>query len=283
LPAQKHPALPNVLIIGAGKCGTTSLHRYLSLHPEIHMSEIKEPRFLQLPWAQEMLDTYATLFDGDAPVRGESSPIYTHYPVLSGVPERVRGALPDVKLIYLLGDPVERAISAYSSRYGGLKPIDEAFGDPEDPYNRFVAPGKYAMQLERYAKLFPPAQLLVIDQTDLLNRRRETLRSVFRFLEVDPDFDSRRFDELHNTGDNVVRLTGAGWWLRRNRLADSLRSVLPPGGRKALLGPVKRLTSRRVEPPLVSSRLREGLRRVYLPDAERLREMTGQEFASWQI
>jgi len=108
--------LPNLLVIGAAKCGTTALHRYLGLHPDIFMSKSKELGFFcsSENW-DERLRWYESQF-GAARVRGESSPSYTNCPRNKGVPERMASLVPDARLIYLVRDPVDRVISQY--RFG---------------------------------------------------------------------------------------------------------------------------------------------------------------------
>jgi Sulfotransferase domain len=285
VPAQERPALPNLLVIGAIKCGTTSLHRYLGLHPEIFMSEAKELMFFDDPGWVEKLDQYATFFDGAARVRGEASGNYAYHPLVPGVPERIRAAVPAAKLIYLVGDPVERAVSHYveeCERHRETRPFEDALGDLEDPYNRYVACGRYATQLDRYTRLFPREQVLVIDQADLLTHRRETLGRVFRFLGVDEHFVSPQFEELSNTRDTKRRWSALGWSLRHSRLADAMR-VLPPRPRGALFGPVRRATTRKFQRPSLTESLRGRIRATMQGEVERLRELTGQAFASWQI
>src|SRR5688500_19663917 len=87
-------ALPNLLIIGAMKCGTTSLHHYLDLHPDISMSDPKEVRFFDDPAWEERIDWYRGHFDPNAPVTGESSVYYSAYPWIptshDGSPRRCR-------------------------------------------------------------------------------------------------------------------------------------------------------------------------------------------------
>jgi hypothetical protein len=80
--------LPNLIVIGAQKCGTTSLHYYLSLHPEIAMSRTKELHFFSRRWRRG-LRWYERQFRDPAPIRGESSPSYAFYPVWRDVPERM--------------------------------------------------------------------------------------------------------------------------------------------------------------------------------------------------
>ena len=104
--------LPNTFIIGAGKSGTTSLWLYLNRHPDIALSRNKEPAFFVRPNFREDLDWYESLFE-PARIVGEASTVYTAHPVFDGVPERIHSLVPTPKLIYLVRDPVERAISHY--------------------------------------------------------------------------------------------------------------------------------------------------------------------------
>jgi Sulfotransferase domain len=285
VPPQDRPGLPNLLIVGAGKSGTMSMHRYLAAHPQIYMSEVKEPNFFQDPSCLDALDTYATLFDGRSPVRGEASPSYSVHPLAPGVPERVSAAIPGTKLIYLVRDPVERAVSHYVQRRAlGLPPVSlgEAFGDLADPYNPYIAPSRYATQLGRYLDVFSPDQVHVIDQADLLSRRRETLRAVFRFLDVDDGYWSPEFDRVHGARGRKAQWTWTGTRLAESRLAGAIRR-LPHGPRRAVLGPARRVMTRKIESPVVDEDLHRRLRDACRAEVERLRELTGKPFASWQI
>src|SRR5205085_10467190 len=107
--ADDRPVLPNLIVIGAAKCGTTSLHRYLDLHPEVAMSKTKQLHFFteKENWGRG-LAWYESHFDTPAQVRGESTPAYSAWPVHRGVPERIARVVPDTRLIYLVRDPVER-------------------------------------------------------------------------------------------------------------------------------------------------------------------------------
>ncbi len=114
-PVAMSGALPTFVIIGAQKCGTTALHSYLARHPEISMSRPKELDFFvaEKNWDRG-LDWYRQRWNGpDKPIRGESSPNYTAYPNFDGVPERMVELLPDIKLIFMVRDPVDRVRSSY--------------------------------------------------------------------------------------------------------------------------------------------------------------------------
>src|SRR5436190_20938382 len=107
--------LPTFFIIGAPRSGTSSLHHYLNLHPEIGMSRLKETHHFVdnvQPPARRVEDRaeYEALFPSDARVRGEASPSYACYPQHGGAPERISVLLPDAKFIYLVRDPIERTV-----------------------------------------------------------------------------------------------------------------------------------------------------------------------------
>lgn len=283
-PPEDHPALPNLVVIGAAKCGTTSMHRYLSLHPEVHMSRNKETSFFQDPGCLERLDLYATYFDARAAVRGEASTFYTHHPLLPGVARRMHAAIPDAKLIYLVRDPVDRIVSGRidsASRGRNLGRFDGPRGD--DLHDIEVATSRYAMQLEQYREVFPAEQILVVDQAELLTHREEELRRVFRFLGVDEGFRSPEFEEMANTRDSKRRKTAIYKALSHHRAAFTLRRLLPRPVRRVAFAPAKRLTSRPLDVPEIERELRERLAGSFVDDVTRLRSMTGMEFASWRI
>src|SRR3954452_4665444 len=145
--------LPNVFIIGAAKCGTTSLHHYLGQHPEISMSRAKEPSvFSQGRWVTKY-ESYDGLFDCDAPYRGDASTSYSRYPVEGDAAARIHAAVPDAKLIYLVRDPIERTVSDYVHHVAighEHRSLDEALKDFTDPENYYVTTSRYALQVERY-------------------------------------------------------------------------------------------------------------------------------------
>jgi len=212
--------LPNLVIIGAAKAGTSSLHYYLGLHPEISMSATKELRFFShdREWARGV-DWYASQFEGEARVHGEASPSYTMFPRYPESAGRLRQVLPAAKLIYLVRDPIARIVSHYLFAHaGGREPrsFDEATGAPD---SRYVACGLYYTQIARYLEHFAREQILVIAQEDLADAFRPTMQTVFRFLGVDDAFWSPAFGLRLNEGRGR-RATPFGRRLRRlNRLA----------------------------------------------------------------
>lgn len=175
--------LPTFVVIGAMKCGTSALHSLLGEHPQIGVAAAKELNFFAGKWWRGIA-WYASRFP-PAPARGETSPAYTSpsFPEAAG---RLRATLPEARLIYMLRDPLERAISQYlHHRRDGTepRPLAEALLDPGSQY---VARSRYWRRLEPFAERFPHSRIMVVAQERLRLRPAELLAELDRFLDVDP-------------------------------------------------------------------------------------------------
>jgi len=182
---------PDFLIIGAMKAGTTTLYRDLYDHPGIFLPEEKEPDVLvrNASDLEAIGADYDQLLAGATPgqIRGEASTAYTKRPDHEGVAERAREICgPDLKLIYLMRDPFDRAISQYKHEYG-LGYISEPMGEALLTHERFAAYSRYDYQLEPWRAAFPEAQLLCLDFKTYTGDRAGTVAQVCRFLGVDPE------------------------------------------------------------------------------------------------
>jgi hypothetical protein len=199
--------LPTFLVIGSLKGGTTSLVQYLSTHPDVFMPENKETGFFveRLAWRCG-LDWYEDLFAdaGHATAIGEASPTYTLYPSLPGVPERIASVLPDVRLVYVVRHPIERMRSQYLhavAREQEHRTMTRAFLETPE----YMDGSRYATQIDQYLQYFDPAQLLVVTSESLRDDRAATVRRVFEFIGVDPDWVPPNLRcESHRTRDRLV-------------------------------------------------------------------------------
>jgi hypothetical protein len=276
-PTQR-AALPNLIVIGAGKCGTSALHTYLAHHPEIGMSQQKE---LQLFGGNRWLlrlPSYADSFDGSRRVRGESSPSYSMDPFIPCVPEQIAAVLPAPRFVYLVADPMARVVAHWSEQHVlrfDRRPLDEALADAHDPSNPYVAGSRYGHQLQRYADVFGLDRVLVVDQLDLRAQRRETLRRVFEFAGVDADFWTPAFDVEVNTAASKLEVNAFGGWLE-DRLGGRRRFGVRPSR-------VRFLTARRLRRPSLDARSRARLVAELAPDIAKFRELTGRPFAHWPL
>jgi len=282
--AERHGALPNLIVIGGLKCGTTSLHHYLNLHPEVAMSRPKELNFFvaELNWELGP-DWYASHFDRTAAVRGESSPHYTSLPRFAGVAERMRELLPEAaRVIYMVRDPIDRMLSHYLHNVGGgyeSRSLEAALSDPDSPY---VARGRYAMQVEPYLREFGSERVLILPREQLGGDREPTMRRVFEFCGVDPAFSSRQFAREWETGsgkssgsfrfmDRAVRLPGL-------RALDRNFDRLPESLRWAVERVVHDPDTGAAPKPELEPGLRERLEALFRDDVARLEQIAGRSF-----
>jgi hypothetical protein len=279
-------ALPNLIIVGAQKCGTTSLHYYLNQHPDIAMTRGKELNFFveEGAWAKG-LGWYAAQFNPAARVRGESSPSYTNYPRYSGVAERIHTIVPEAKLVYMVRDPLERTISQYIHEYTTgweNRPIEDVLGGPLATH-RYVRRSKYFLQLEQYLRYFDPAAILVVEQEELLHQRPTTMQRIFEFLDVDTSFYHPNFQRLKHLTRDRRRKTWAGKVVTSG-IRAATRPLRPPRwlaweAENYLVFPF----ARKVPRPVLPTALRERLVGELQDDANRLRELTGKEFSDWSV
>jgi hypothetical protein len=274
--------LPNLVVIGAAKSGTSSLHHYLGAHPEIAMSEPKELFYFVLeknwPLGREWYESHFTVA---APVRGESTPAYTQHPYYSGVPERMATVLPqDVKFIYILRDPLDRILSNFRFAYF-MDDSAEALVRQVMPFETsgLVARSRYFWQLERYLEHFSSDRFLVMDMARLIADPVPEMARAFRFLGVDDTFASPRFTEqLNMTRPSYGRARGHAIVRTADRLLGEERSLrLRMATPHVLHAPFVRQLHTPDYPPDVREDLIEFLR----PDVERVREFSGLPFESW--
>ena len=209
--------LPNFIVIGAMKSGTTSLYHYLRDHEQIFMSRIKELDFFAEAgnWSRGM-DWYRQQFKGaeNALARGEASTLYTKYPEHTGVPERIAATVPDVRLIYVVRDPIERLRSHYQHRVmTGMEKSPPEVALLENP--SYVNCSRYAMQLERYLDHFPREQILVVPSEALKADRTATVQQVYEFLGVDPSRMPPHLDKEYYRTAQRRKYPALVWWTRR--------------------------------------------------------------------
>jgi hypothetical protein len=280
-PAPSAGALPNLIVIGAQKCGTSGLHYYLSLHPEVSMSKPKELNFFieERNWPRGV-DWYKGHFDPSATVRGEASPNYTAYPQHDGVPERMHSVVPEAKLIYLVRDPLERIAAHWVHNYAKRREKGTLSETLAHPNTSYVARSRYAMQLERFLGHYPKERILVMQQSELRNQRLETLRRVFEFAGVDAEFSHPRFEQERHQTSRKTRATRLA--IRLEKLGRSRRGRMLPSNFWLVLD--DRLPLRRtIKRPDVSAALAPETLEALRSDAERLRELTGRDFSNWKL
>ncbi len=224
--------LPDFIVIGAMKGGTTTLVEYLRRDPRIFMSRPKEPQFFSRDEKfQRGFDWYGSLFAQADPeqVCGEASTCYSRWPAHGDVAERIARHLPEVRLVYVVRHPVDRAYSHYGhvmqERFTADAPI-LSFEEALEELPELVDASLYRTQLERYLRFFPREAILVLSSEDLYRSPEPPLGELQRFLGLQP---------LDLLQDGPVRANPRGEMVRRRQHRKQLaRLRQAPGLSRAI-------------------------------------------------
>lgn len=290
---------PNLLIIGAAKSGTTSLHNYLNQHPDIFMSVHKEPHFLinndigvnRIPNGICDYDEYIDLFKAkqDYKYRGESSTMYLQFPDFTI--KNIKKYLDNVKIIIMLRNPVERAFSGYQhvKRYNLMERLDfnQAIDECESRYmnnlnmtpaSRYINIGLYYNMVKKFQLNFDK-EVHVIIYDDFINDTNKELSKVFNFLDIDSV--SIDVDEKYMVG---------GWqWksgflkklvIKKTFLNHFLRLVFPFKRLRRFIRK-KMITLLSTEVKKMDDRTRVKLQNLYAEDIGKLSNMLDRDLNFW--
>ena len=287
---------PNFLIIGAAKSGTTSLYKYLSQHPDVFMSRVKEPHYFSygeaavcgqvrdhLPHVQCFQNEYLKLFKNAGSVKavGEAS---TSYLENERARRRIRSFLPEVKLIAILRDPSARAHSHFmhnKKRFSEQAPsLEKAIElepqrlvEHQDHRFNYLNKGFYYQYISAYIETYSQSRVKVFLFEDLVENAMGVVKECFQFLEVDDQFEP----------DVRVRYNVSGTWRNRgvewvfkhlHPLRCKLETTLPP----RFVSKVGELV---MTPESPDSRYRQELIGVYKEDILRLQDLLGRDLSTW--
>lgn len=287
--------LPNFLIIGGEKCGTTWLYDVLKRHPDIYLPDTKELAYFNRRdsnlietdnFARMNVGWYEKFFE-DARTESAAGDISPMYLCDDLAPQRISDTVPAAKLIVTLRDPVDRAISHYWMAHNKRHiPTDLELEDVvTGRHEAIVQRGLYSEQLERYFSLFPRDQILILIFEEMMSDRAGTIAEICRFIGVDPSqMPSEGLDEavfastayrapwLHNASvaaATALRATPALSWiarsLKRSGFNDKVKSINAKGFSK---------------PPLPDA-LRTELRVYYAKDRKKLETLLGRKIDAW--
>ena len=303
--------LPNFIIIGAGKSGTTALHNYCHAHPEVFMTGVKETNFFELegkpiesnsisdperlyhyPQSINNWEDYKNLFKEveNEIAYGETSPMYLYG---KRAPFHIREKLPYVKIIAILREPVNRL---YSRWLHLLRDGNDPIGDFENSMdkssiwwrrNDLVTEGFYFDHLKRYYELFPKEQIKVFLYDDLRQDSSKVMRELFDFIGVDSNFvpDLDREYNVSGKPKNAIldKLVGAN-----SILIKTAKSVAPglveklkesSGVNKVLLD----VRKQNMERPDISMAFKKQLYdSVYKSQIEQLETLIDRDLSKWK-
>jgi hypothetical protein len=301
--------LPDFVLVGAPKAGTTALHAALARHPQLYLSPVKEPKYYlcgdspppayrgpgdahsnqEWIWQrQRYLDLFAGA--GDDRLAGESTPFYLYH---RDARRRIAADLPRARLVAVLRDPVDRAYSNWMHLWAdGLEPCSDVVRACEleptrvdqgwAPFWHYRGLGMYGRQLADLFEHFPREQVLVLRYRALVDDPRSALNRVCRFLGVAEDLvtdipsgNSRPF--VHPS----LRTRVLGPLVRAGAAAGQF---LPPQAWRTASRPIVDQLHQRGNParPRLTPEQGDALRAPFLPDIDLLEEVTGESFDDWR-
>lgn len=277
---------PEFLVVGAMKCGTTSLYFDLRTSPWIFLPEEKEPNSLTRDSVLERSgrEAYARLF---APAKaeqicGEASTDYTKLPDFTGAASRAREVIGhELKILYLVREPVARVLSHhYHEVTAGTMARDIDVATRSEP--RLLSYTQYATQIRPWLDAFGEDQIRIIPFEEYVQDRKRTVASISRFLGVEPRTEGIDLGRVHNKGEDARIPRGLVRRLSRNRAYRFLiRSWVSRPIRTRIRNLVTPAAPPRPRPPSVATvdYILERLR----PDLEELQQLMGLDRPLWDL
>lgn len=297
---------PTFLIIGAAKSGTSALYSFLRQHPQIFMSAKKEPYYFALQGkpvafagpgdnginhrAVTGLAEYESLFAERTTEKqsGEASTLYLYH---EDAPENILRQAPDVKLIAVLRNPVDRAFSSYThTRRDGWETLtsfrDALAAEPDriaanwSHIWHYQRAGYYTEQLQRYFKRFQREQMLILLYDDLVTNPPHVLEQIYRFLDIDPYFEidtSRRYNASGRA--RFARLQT--WIVEPNRLKTMTKRFVPSNVRLGIRQALLDANVKSEDKPTLSEDDRTYLKRQFRQEIIGLQDLLGRDLSGW--
>ena len=308
--AKKHELIPDFLIIGAGKCGTTSLYMYLKQHPEIFLPRVKEPNFYGyenktpadfgdgLAGAQHFmesvtdLESYKALFLDALPgqLKGEMSNTYMYH---DQAPERIKHYNPDMKLIAILRQPAGRLYSRFLHLARESRTPTRDFAESLNKEsiwwkrNDLIKEGFYHKNLSPYFNLFPKENIRIYLYEELNEEAPRVLRDIFEFLQVAPDFAPDLETRFNQSGVIKNRFLNAIIG-QRGMLTSGFKMIFPQtitekfkqnASIQKIINNIRGKNLIKPKPdPAVWNRLTQD---VYGEDIRKLQELIGKDLSHW--
>ena len=278
----------NTFIVGAPKTGTTSLYYYLNQHTNVCMSSIKEPNFFSakevnsLFYKSQIVDDineYHKLFSQNKKqIIGEASVSYLFF---NEVPNRIYKYNPKAKIIILLRNPIERALSHYlmDFRLGFCSEnFEDIIAQPEifpQYYQQYLELGNYFLQLKRYKNVFNENQLSIVFYDDLKSDSQKVMKNIFSFLEIE-------FQDLDYSIQNSF-LSPSNIFVSELYKFNSLRKIVKSLFPEPFLSLVKSIFFSNNSKPTFSDSIIKQLNVYYKSDIVELEKLLNKDLSKWDL
>ncbi len=300
--------LPTFLILGAPKCGTTALAQFISSHPNVFVTNPKEPHFFDSNYEmglENYLKKYYSSWSTEH-AAGEATPSYLIVPYVA---KRIKECVPNAKLIVLLRNPIERAYSSWwmfrargmeqlsfeetinyeIEQYAGDDNIESVFTESSVKKNTrrikagkeiceraYLCAGHYADHLTRFYQEFPQHNIKVIFSHQLRRNHEKSIRDIWNFIGVDmdeqiPDFNAVNEALGHRAAPLLKTLQGLGLMQFRHLLPNSIMSF------------AKNKLSNMGSRPKMNAETRKVLLAYFTPHIEKLELLVDEDLSDWKL
>lgn len=299
--------LPNFIIIGATKSGTTSVFRYLAQHPDVYLPFFKEPHYFAFeglsmdfegPYSKKLpfcttLDCYEAMFENvtDQQAIGEGSAMYLY--LHEQAAPRIKACIPNVRLIVLLRQPAERAYSNFMHMIRETREtcdsLDEALAVEEQrikdnwfPFYHYRAQGFYSQQLQTYFDLFDRDQIRIYLHDDLKADTPAVMADLYDFLEIEP-IETLDTSEKHNQSGrhkNALIRSVHSFLVKPNPIKAPFRMLIPKRSRRILADLIRKYG---IEKEEMSPESYNHLCDIYHDDILRTEDMIQRDLSHWLV
>ncbi len=295
--------MPNFLIIGAAKSGTTALHEYLQQHPQVYMTPNKETNFFAFEgevidfngpgdegvknFSITDLETYQAEFEQvtNELALGEACPSYLYLPKAA---PKIKKYIPNTRLIVILRNPVERAYANFlhlvrdnrephSDFISALKDETTRIENNWEWFWHYIQVGYYGSQLQRYYEMFSPSQIKVYLYEDFKTKPVALIQDICRFLEIDNTFVPDMSYRPNRSGVPRNR-TIHSFVMKPNLLKDLFKPLLPNIFRQNIKNQVK---YNNLEKPPISQSARQYLIKLYREDIIQCQNLINRDLSPW--
>jgi hypothetical protein len=272
--------LPNTIIIGAMKCGTTSFCKYLRAHPDIFLPKKAEIEFFSEGFPRNSLGYYESLFKCREKVVVDNSPGYSMVHKYKAVAERIYSTLPSAKIIYLVRNPIDRLHSHYTHSFLLGKENSDFYlsARAEIKKNHYISTSRYFSQLNEYLKFFNNAKIKLIQAEELRNDRKKTIQKVFKFLKVNPEFWHKDYDISYHQSSLKGKKNIIGKIIYKLRLSKKIKPFIP----EIIERHFKKITEHNYSIPDMPREVKEKIIEHLEADIMKLESYTGWDLSHWR-
>lgn len=284
-------ALPNFIIIGAAKSGTTSIYHYLKQHPQIFMCPIKEPNFFSSNPCNYTIKEYENLYKGtiDEKAIGEASPSYLRS---YETPMKIKQLIPHCKIIIILRNPMERLFSDfnYSKCLGVNRGNVDDFLRKQVKNNKgswyslgiMIKTGMYYDQVKRYIQVFGREKIKINLYEELISKSQQFILDIYKFLEVNSSFFPN-IEKIYNVGSKPIIPKLSEFIGNPPAIIKNFFKFLLPMEYIKQKQLIKRILwfNVRSQKSLMSNETKSYLLKIYHEDILNLEQLIGKDLSDW--